>query len=149
MHIFQKLFQGLIERHTNMFEKIRKYFALKSCINKLGPLLAKRYGKSKTYTPGQVETTSGVIGIDNKYLFYGYAMYCGQDMFYEQAKEANEEFDFEALRLEVGDKFFGGDSNFSTNDNHDIGGGIGDSGSSDIGGIGGMGGFGDGGGGGQ
>jgi hypothetical protein len=128
-----------------MFEKIKKHFALKSCIKKLGPLLAKRYGKSKTYTPGQVQTTAGIIGINDKYLFYGYAMFCGQDVFYNQFSQA-EEVNYEALRQEVGDKFFQGDPNFSTEEifssSYEMGGNTTDGGGPDLGGISGMGGVG-------
>jgi hypothetical protein len=99
-----------------MFERIRKYFALKAYARKLGPLLKKRYGGSKDYTPGQVRTTVEVGGLNPHYLYYGYAMFCQEKEFQQLANEASGDFDLQGLRQEIGDKFFSGDSNFSATD---------------------------------
>jgi len=94
-----------------MFERIRKHYALKAYARKLGPLLKKRYGRSKVYTPGQVRTTVEFGGLDPHYLYYGYAMFCQEKQFQQLANEAREDFDFQGLRQEIGDKFFEGNSN--------------------------------------
>jgi uncharacterized membrane protein YgcG len=43
---------------------------------KLAPALAKRYGRSATYTKGQVDTTVDVLGLNKKHIRYAYLMYC-------------------------------------------------------------------------
>jgi hypothetical protein len=99
-----------------MFDQIKKDIALKAYVKKLGPLLVKRYGKSDTYTLGQILTTVGVAGLNKNYLFYGYAMFCSKESFDEKAKEINKNVDIESLRLELDEKFFEGNADLSSND---------------------------------
>ncbi len=96
-----------------MFHGIKKHFALKSYMKKLGPLLKKRYGRSKSYTPGQVKKTIEVEGLNPHYVYYGYAMFCQQEQFLQLATEENSELNLQNLRQEIGDKFFEGDSGFT------------------------------------
>ncbi len=99
-----------------MFERIKKYVALKSYINKLGPLLKARYGKLKSYTPKQIKKTISIYGINDYYIGYAYAMFIEKQSLYQNPKEIEGEFDFKSLKQEVGDKFFGGDTNFTANE---------------------------------
>lgn len=43
---------------------IVKHFAIKKYCRELAPLLAKRYGRSKYYTPGQVRRTIEECGFN-------------------------------------------------------------------------------------
>lgn len=99
-----------------MFERIQKNIALKAYEKKLGPLLQKRYGKSESYTPGQIQTTSRIVGLNEKYLFYGYVLFCIEDSFNHELSGSESGLDYHAMRQELGDKFFKGDYNFDISD---------------------------------
>jgi len=74
----------------------------------MGPLLAKRYGRSKNFSPGQVQATAKFLGSSDSYLYYCYAMYCTKEEF---PKNRNGLLDHEDLRNEIRVLFFEGDSN--------------------------------------
>jgi|GEM_PF-2717533 len=99
-----------------MFENIRKRFALKSYVKKLGPLLRKRYGRSSNFSPGQVEKTIQAENLNPNYIYYAYSMFCSEQHFQQLANEANADLDMNQLKREVGDEFFDGDSDFSPED---------------------------------
>ncbi len=99
-----------------MFERIKKHFALKGYLKKLGPMLEKRYGKSSAYTPQQVKSSSRIVGLNDNYIHYGYALFCMEDTFNEALKGSGIGLDYQTLRQELGDKYFDGNCDFNAMD---------------------------------
>lgn len=61
-----------------MFERIRKWLALRSYRADLGHLLLKRYGRARSYTPPQVLTTIKLHRFSERYAAYACAMFCSK-----------------------------------------------------------------------
>lgn len=90
-----------------------KKSALKQYIVKLGPLLAKRYGKAEHYTYGQVKQTVSECGLNATYAVYAYAIFLNSNDFDNQMKETcNENISYSQLREEVSHKYFHNNSTF-------------------------------------
>ena len=104
-----------------MLERIKKHFALKSYVKKLGPLLRKKYGKLKSYTAGQVKTTIQINGLDEYYVCYAYVLFCKQSTFNQEIDGREDHLDYKTIKNELGDKFFKGEQNFNTSDVMKIG----------------------------
>ncbi len=100
----------------DMLERIKKHYALKSYVKKLGPLLRKRYGKSKSYSPGQVKTTIQINGLNEYNISYAYALFCKQSAFNQETSGSEGKMDYKAVRQELGNKFFDREDSFSTSD---------------------------------
>ncbi len=99
-----------------MFHQIKKYFALKAYIKKLGPLLISRYGKHKNYTTSQIQKTIEVSGLNEKFRFYAYALYCLPSEFEKESKEEDQNLNYDSLRQELGNKFFRKEDDFVFSD---------------------------------
>lgn len=114
--------------------------AIKSYIKKLPSLLAKDYGKSKTYTPKQVKKTIERSGLSVSDACYGIAMFSSREAFDQYHQETGESCDYDAMRTEIADQHFQGNSGFEIGDiasvSSDYGGGF-DAGGFDGGGDGG------------
>ena len=130
-----------------MIQRIQRWLAVRSYAKKLGAKLRKRYGTSKYYTPGQVETTVREAGLNLNLVRYALCMYCNRDSFIQYQFDIGETYDYEAMRNEVAAQFssshvsFNGVSASSMVINQAIdwygGGGYGGGGSCDGGGDGG------------
>ncbi|WP_144393249.1 DUF6559 family protein [Pleionea sediminis] len=90
------------------FAGIRKKRAIKSYINRLGKDLAKRYGRSKQYTPGQVVKTVQDCGYNWRHICYAHALYVSQKHFEKWHKEQGEPCDYTAMREDIAHNYFGG-----------------------------------------
>ncbi|WP_322790561.1 DUF6559 family protein [Thalassotalea loyana] len=86
----------------------RKKKAIKSYISTLGRDLARRYGKSKKYTSGQVETTIHDEGYNWRHICYAHALHTSKEQFDKWHSERGENCDFDEMREEISDNFFGG-----------------------------------------
>jgi len=114
--------------------------AIKSYIKKLPSLLAKDYGKSKTYTPKQIKKTIERSRLSVTDACFGIAMFSGREAFDQYHQEIGESCDYDGMRSEIADKHFNGNGDFEVTDiasiSSDYGGGI-DAGGFDSGGGGG------------
>jgi hypothetical protein len=64
-----------------VFERIRKWTALRSYRSKLPLLLVKRYGYEQQYTPAQVLTTIKLHELNLRYAPYACAMFCSKQAY--------------------------------------------------------------------
>lgn len=117
---------------------------------RLQPRLRRSYGRSRTYTAGQVRTAGRSAGLSRSAQLWAYATYCTPAEF----AAAGVEGDYDALRLQMDAHFdnqgaaFAGSEGLAESHSAASGGGWSDGGGFDGGGGGGGGGGGDGGGGG-
>ncbi len=92
--------------------RIVKYFAVKGYCRKLAPLLARRYGRSKHYTPGQVRRTVEEGGLNLAYICYAYALFVSQAAFDSVHQEMGESCNYNTMLSEIAHTHFGGQENF-------------------------------------
>ncbi|ESP91492.1 DUF6559 family protein [Pseudoalteromonas luteoviolacea] len=92
--------------------KYKKKRAIRSYILRLGKDLSRRYGKSKTYTAGQVEKTVHDEGYNWRHICYAHALYTSMKQFNKWHDERGESCDYNEMREEVSDTFFGGDISY-------------------------------------
>lgn len=121
-----------------LIANFRRNRAIKSYIKKLPGLLAKDYGKSKTYTPKQVKRTIERSGLSVTNACYGIAMFSGREAFDQYHQETGESCNYDSMRCEIASKHFGGNSDFEISDiasvSSSYGGGFEDGGLADAGG---------------
>ncbi|MDK1286378.1 DUF6559 family protein [Pseudoalteromonas umbrosa] len=91
------------------FAKYKKKKAISSYISTLGKDLARRYGKSKTYTTGQVEKTIHDEGYNWRHICYAHALYTSMKQFDKWHSDRGEVCDYKSMREEISDSFFNGD----------------------------------------
>jgi len=89
------------------FQKKR---AIKSYIQRLGKDLAKRYGKSKAYTSGQIVRTVQDENYNWRHICYAHAMYTSFEHFQNWHKEQGESCDYNGMREEITNNYFSGDT---------------------------------------
>ncbi len=80
------------------FRNRKKDKALASFVNELPNLLAKAYGKSKFYSPGQIHKIVREHKFDEEFLNYAMAIYLDKERFDEFKKEAVFECDYDVFR---------------------------------------------------
>ena len=90
--------------------------AIKSYIKKLPSLLAKDYGKSKTYTPMQVKKTIERSKLSVADACYGIAIFSGREAFYQYHEEMGESCSYDGMRSEIADQYFQGNCDFGSTD---------------------------------
>ena len=90
----------------------QKKKAVKEYLTTLGPELRKRYGERKTYTPQQVYSCAGDLGMSVDYVCFAYMLYCSHADFVALHEAAGEACDAEAMRQSVADTFFSGNTDF-------------------------------------
>jgi hypothetical protein len=78
--------------------------------------LAKDYGKAKTYTPEQVKRTIERSGLSVSDACYGIAMFSSRESFELYHQEIGESCDYDAIRSEIADQHFHGNSGFEISD---------------------------------
>lgn len=100
----------------NWFLNTKRRRAIKKYAKKLGPVLKKRYGKSKHYTPGQIKTATTKARLSHDHICYAYAMYMDKANFDTLHEELGKECNYNDMRNEIGTLCFSGDSNFSSSD---------------------------------
>ena len=91
-----------------LFANFRKNRAIISYINELGKDLAKRYGKAKQYTPGQIVTTVHDCGYNWRHICYAHALYVSQKQFDKWHEEQGEICDYLSMREEIAHDHYGG-----------------------------------------
>ncbi len=94
-----------------LFKKINRNIAIKSYIKNLGPLLAKRYGQSKSYTQGQIDKTIHEYKFNQSYCLYAYVLYLSEESFFSLYGEDSLD-QYATLRDEIGHNYFGGNVDF-------------------------------------
>lgn len=95
-----------------LISNFRKKRAIKSYLKKLPTLLAKDYGGSQSYTPQQVKKTIERNKLPVIYSSYAIAIFSNLDGYNQYHQELGEICDYDALRGEIADKHFSGNSNF-------------------------------------
>ena len=100
-----KFLSSIMRRHS-----IRLY------ARRLGPLLARRYGYSRQYTGKQIRQTVTSAGMPIAYICFAYAMFMSQKDFDALHRQLGETCDYQAMRQEVAEQHFSGDSSFSVPD---------------------------------
>jgi hypothetical protein len=98
------------------FSSIMRRRAIKIYAKRLGPLLKSRYGRSRKYTAGQIRQTVTYAGMPLAHICFAYAMYMPQQDFDTLHRELGEACDYQAMRQEIADLHFSGDSTFSVPD---------------------------------
>ena len=78
----------------------------------LGPNLQKRYGRSSTYTPAQIERTVQETGLPQSHLWYGYAMFVEEAEFEAVRQSSGRDCDYKGMRQEIADLCLSGDRYF-------------------------------------
>ncbi|NQZ12727.1 MAG: hypothetical protein HRT35_36710 [Algicola sp.] len=86
--------------------------AIKKYYNQLYPLLNQRYGANDTYTKGQILRTVNECGFKEKYAVYALGIFLEKDLF-EQLADEYHDVDLDAVRKELADKFFNGNTEYS------------------------------------
>ena len=97
----------------NLIRVYRKRQTIKSYLARIGPLLAKRYGKSALYTPKQVEDTARTAGLPTDELCYALSIYCAQDAFDLYHEDLGEDCNYWQMRAEVAEHHFHGNVTFT------------------------------------
>jgi hypothetical protein len=98
------------------FEALRKRRAIRGYARRLPRLLARDYGASKTYTPQQVRKTIARSGMNTDYSCYGVAMFSGREDFNQFHQSIGETCDYDAMRGEIADSHFHGNTDFTISD---------------------------------
>lgn len=99
-----------------MLRSVRKWIAIRRYAKRFGRLLRERYGKQKYYTPAQVKRTAETNGYNANYLCWALCMYCTRSDFDAYHQAHREACDYNSMRSEIADHFFGGDASFNAND---------------------------------
>ncbi|HEX3535402.1 MAG TPA: DUF6559 family protein [Stellaceae bacterium] len=55
------------------FRRFQVHWAAKQYARRLGPALARAYGHSEFYSPGQIRAATAKLGLNPRYLMFGYA----------------------------------------------------------------------------
>ena len=97
-------------------ERLRKHKAIGSYVRKLPRLLAKDYGRRMQYTPAQVRSTIERYHLNGIYSCYAIAMFSARDAFDQFHEASGEHCSYDAMRSEIANDHFGGDSGFSFSD---------------------------------
>ncbi len=100
----------------NFFKAYLKKRAIKKILKRVPGFLRRSYGKSKTYTPGQVRTAIKSTGCNIDYACYAYAAFCTRERFDSFHMETGEDCDYDHMQQEIGDLCFNGNTNFSDSD---------------------------------
>jgi uncharacterized membrane protein YgcG len=95
------------------FSSIMRRRSIRLYVKRLGPLLRKRYGRSRNYTAGQIRQTVTNAGMPVAHICFAYAMFMPHEEFDALHRELGETCDYQAMRQEVADLHFSGDSTFS------------------------------------
>ena len=127
-----------------IFDRFRQKWAIRAYARRLGPLLAKRYGRQKFYTADQVRRTIEVCGFSRRYIAYAYAMFLTEHAFAGEKCTVRTEDPYSSLRETAGGI---ADHRHWDVDGPDFGGSVFEDGSPHDGGFEAFGGGGDGGGG--
>jgi hypothetical protein len=98
----------------------RKRRAIRDYVRYLPRLLARSYGVSPTYTPGQIKSAINRSGLDADYSCYALAMYSGRDNFDQYHGSTGEDCDYDAMREEVAHQHFHGHADFTIRDAADL-----------------------------
>jgi len=85
----------------NLLARFRHRAALRAYARKLGPVLRKRYGRSKTYTIDQINAACKQAGLRIDYVRYGYAMFVDPMEHRILRRRFEKEYDYQALKAEV------------------------------------------------
>ncbi len=93
-----------------------RWFSVKKYMNKLNPLLKKRYGVSEFYSAGQIERTIIECGFSKKYLPYAFAIFLSEDDFMRSVAERYPGMNPKNIRKYIAKRYFGGDLDYSYRD---------------------------------
>ncbi len=96
-----------------IIDQIKKHYAKKAIAKRMPRILKKNFGKHKRYTKKQIDKAITSVGIDCRYAGYAYAMYMSRAEF---NKIKHESSDYDAFRFEIGNSYFGGNSDFTIHD---------------------------------
>jgi hypothetical protein len=101
---------------VNIVSRLKKRRAIKAYVKKLPELLVKDYGRLAHYKPMQVRRTIERAGLDAMYACYAIAMFSAREDFAQFHSDAGENCDYDAMRGEVAQEHFSGDSGFTVVD---------------------------------
>jgi len=97
-----------------MFERLQKWFVIRSYARKLRTKLRERYGVAGKYSPNQVALTVDKYGFNKEWIRYAPCMFCDYP---DLAKyDAAVVSDYAAIRSEMAKRFFGGNASFTAAD---------------------------------
>ncbi len=99
-----------------MFTTLRKRWAIRSYMRKLGPVLRRRCGRRSSYTPDEVRRAARVSGVNTDYLCYAYCIYCSREDFDQYHRQTGEYCNYAAMRQEIGSMYFRGNTSFDATD---------------------------------
>lgn len=96
-----------------MFNTYLKKRNVKKYVKKLPARLKKLYGKNKYYTKAQVDRAIRETRCSTSDVCYAYAIYVSPEEFDHIHRVNGEQCDYGAMRNEIGDICFKGESNFT------------------------------------
>lgn len=99
-----------------LLHQIKKRFALKAYVTQLPLVIQKEHGKHKRYTEMQITDCVKSAGLNLAHISYAWAIFLDRAD-YDALKRKNPYLgDYEALRREIGARFFNGKIDFDTHD---------------------------------
>ena len=104
-----------------MLRSARKWIAIRRYAKSLGPELQRQYGRAKHYTPAQVKRVVEQRRYSIDWLCFALCMYCGRSDFDAYHRATGESCDYDAMRGEVAERFFDGNTSFTGLDVVDAG----------------------------
>lgn len=90
-----------------------RYFAVKKYVRKLYPTMVQRYGRSESYTQGQIITTVTKLKFSNKHLPYALGLYLASAELPDALKSIDSTLIANEVREYLANRFFNGDINFT------------------------------------
>lgn len=94
--------------------KLKKAFS--TYVHVLGPALSKRYGAVDQYPVKQILATSEEIKIDVRFIAYAVALFRRDESENTMRLVNVDQVFLDALRMEIANSLFGGDTNYKTKD---------------------------------
>ncbi len=101
---------------ARLLRSYRKRRTIKAYLTRIGPMLAKRYGKSERYTPKQVEAAAWEAGLPMADLCCALSVYCNQDALDAYHTALGEDCNYWQMRAEVAEHCFHGNVAFTPHD---------------------------------
>jgi len=92
---------------------LRKRWVTRDYARKLPKMLAKDYGFSRSYTPGQVKSTIERYGLNNHYSGYAISMFSDRPACEHYYRGLGETWNYDAVRAEVAAVLFDGNPHFT------------------------------------
>jgi hypothetical protein len=99
-----------------MLAILKKRWAIRSYVKRLGPVLRRRCGRKRYYTPEEVRRAARASGVNTDYLCYAYCIYCSREAFDQHHRQTGEPCNYDTMCQEIGSGHFLGNTAFDAAD---------------------------------